>query len=543
MHLLRISIALGISLISMSIIIAQNGPPRVRIKKDEGPPAIPILYRPGDSVQHAYLNIKPLVDQLQSHETLSDWRYLSLYNIPESKRVNTIKTLNFVINSLSRARNMSGVLVVANTRNTLVKINMANYRFFDSKLNKQVGWHPQKSWDVIAQNDPYFYATVVESETVITKNHNVQYGERLVHIGNGVYRKERYPLTNKNFNTATKTRIVKNKDVWCDPAAMSYLRQYLCTDYPIMRADYFIANATLPPHYYNFLEFGGKTEDFFDAIFLDINVVKRAKLDIKGIVVRSGSLLPNVIPVANFQRTLTRNNAPYGYMWQTRDVSKVSDTNDYLRRLVDDDFEASEYIASGRNGLQWYFLSNSDNVRQDEAPTTIAIDRTNDDKRVRNGRSCITCHPRGINEFVPLPQELVKHRIDIISPATKFGYERAIHLKETYIDNTSEIVSKDNAFYNAAVQACTGWTAEENTRFYSTAYSTYADTNIDLEMAQFELGVPIKYLPQILANAQNDPYLLGLSRGQKLFSVPRVHWERSFQEAMIRSTQYAGVRR
>jgi hypothetical protein len=207
---------------------------------------------------------------------------------------------------------------------------------------------------------------------------------------------------------------------------------------------------------------------------------------------------------------------------------------------VNERFDATELIATGRNGLQFYFLAQGNagkqpRRRQDEAPIAIAVDNTNLDRRVRNGRSCITCHSDGIRPFKPLPQQMIVDLIDIVSPSEK----RARELRELYVTNVSDFIEADQLVYSKAVKAATktawsdGLSIEANASRYGRYYNQYAEDRVTPQTAAQECGVPVKALLPILAYAQNDPHLLGLSKDRPLFTVRREHWEKSFQQAML----------
>lgn len=536
----------------------QEGPPAVKRPRtgSGGPPAVPVKYLTSDhSVIAAAQDIATV-----NEKSRCNMRYLSLYNIPVEDRVKYVQTLNFLINSLSRARLIKHVYVVPGTENSLLRLDMTDYQFYDEDKDKYIGWDP-KVWDQLGEKDVYFSSVKIkiDQEFVtekIRKTRQVPTGKK-VYVANGYggyYVKdevitESYDEEITKPTGKTKETCIRDVAPWVNAKAYADLQTATQSKYPIMRGDFFNSLASLPPFYYDFLGFGNKVDDFLAAVVLSKDDIRRAQLEIKGVVVRSGAGMEGkVIPVSGNNRFISRTQGPYGYVWRTKDVKTVDDENDYLRRLKDNKFDASEWIAVGRNGLQWYFLSNNKDERQDEAPIDIVKDNTNEDRRVRNGRSCITCHLRGINEFHPLPQKMVSHAIDVVSPDPK----AAKKLREQFIGNLHEFYDDDNKIYAKSITACTtvyvggekyNIDTERNANQFGALYNAYSETPIDLQRAAFECGVPVKDLMVILAGARNDPYLLGLSRNEPLFAVPRVHWERSYQQAMLLVLEARGAKK
>lgn len=520
--------------------LADIGPPVVRQRGRSGaPPAPSELLTHDQSVTSAAADIAklPRDGQLQS-------RYLSLYNLTYQERLRCIMGLSFLCYSLSRSRTIdgAGVTIVPDTDLSLVRLNTVNFQFHDDN-NKSVGWNP-KTWDKLGELDVYFSSVKikVEQEVVvdrIPKRKLVPTNPpRYTTSGELLYEyKDVYDEVKKEGQP--KQSRVRDMPDYVNPVAFAALQNATQSQYPILRADFFLYHAALPPFYYDFLEFGDKVEDFYKALFADEKELSKAQLDIKGIVVRSGAGMEGkVIPVSELNRFLARQPSLYGYIWRSKDVAKADKLNNFLRKLSDDEFDASEWIATARNGLQWYFLSNRQNARQDEAPIAIVRDNTNTDRRVRNGRSCITCHVRGLNEFMPLPQEMVKQNIDIVSPDPI----KAKKLREAFITNVDEFVEQDNKIYAAAVRKATTFRidgeihyldSEENANNFGFFHSRFIDTPVTIQIASREVGMPVKDLMAVLAGAKNDPFLLNLSRNDPRLAVPRVYWEESYQQAMI----------
>lgn len=508
------------SLLIAALLVAQ--PPRIKTPA----PAAGRLLDPSSSVTWAARDAQG--------PDAAYWRYLSLYNVAAGDRLKYVQTLGFLLNSLSRSNTMYMPFVVPDTDNSLLRIDIRNYRFEDAD-GKEHGWS-EKAWDDLAKGDPYFAAKLVTTEQaydVVSEEQWVPTGR--YSGGQPILRQE---IVQKKVQRQAKQAVISALAPWLEPQAAAALTIATGTAYPIVRGDLFIARASLSPHYEAFLELGNDVDSFLKVLQVDEALIRKVKLGMRGVVVKSGiGLEGKVIPVSDRNRSLERNPTFFGYLWRTKDVKETLDVNDYLRILNDDAFDASEWIATGRNGLQLYFLSNNQGKTQAEAPIEIVRDNTNVDRRVRNGRSCITCHLRGINEFKAMPQELVKHSIDIVSP----DFRKAKFLRETYVNDIDKYVEADQAIYEKAVVAATtvkigdeaqSLKADENANQFGSLYNRYAEAVVTLDVAAFECGVPAKDLAPIFRRAANDPYLLGLSKNLPLFAVPRAYWERSFPQAM-----------
>jgi hypothetical protein len=529
------------SLIAASLVgsaLAQQGPPPVRKGRPvgKGPPTAIVNYLvPNSSALAAALDIDTVPPKYWPYT-----RYLSLYNIPEADRPKLIQTLSFMINSVSRARLIKPVTIVPGSENSLVRICLCDYQFYDEVKKKTFGWDP-KIYDKLGDTDPYFHADLLKTVTKVVERRVIR--QRYVHYGNDYYGKPLYRVEDYwdvVQEAQPKDVPVRGYPPWCDAAAMGKLIKLTQSTSPILRADHFLVQISLPPFYYELLDVGNKLDDFFDVFFVDLKQIERAKLEVKGVVVKSGAGVDGIIPVARNQRTLTRYQTLIGYLWQSRDTKTSVDNRDYLRILADEKFDATELIGTGRNGLQLYFLAKGNAAdkpgeRQDEAPIEIVVDNTNHDRRVRSGRSCVTCHSDGIRQFKPLPQEMVKNLIDVVSP----DYKKAQYLRDTYVTNVIDFIMEDRKIYARAVKAATrtpwseGLSTAANADQFGHFYNQYYEAFITPEMAAFECGMSSKDLLPLLGAAQNDPHLLGLSKGDPLLTVRRDNWEKSFQQAMI----------
>ena len=175
------------------------------------------------------------------------------------------------------------------------------------------------------------------------------------------------------------------------------------TRLPYLRGDWFAFETSKPPRYYDILNLPWTERD----LELTSNLVrKRLGIDVSfnidsGQVARAGF---QVSGVSTNNRLIERHSSPFGAYWKSYDFKK--DQGDGSRVLFSSplgpnevsgfDHDGGEIIFNLPNGLQAYFLSDSNGRRLDKGPTDIVQDNTRDDRVVHNGISCMSCHADGM---------------------------------------------------------------------------------------------------------------------------------------------------
>jgi uncharacterized protein (TIGR03000 family) len=492
---------------------------------------VEIVYTPDSSVQFALADLAGIPEDAQPHI-----RYLALYHVPRQERQPLAQTVSFVVNSLSTRKKIQIPFFAAGGDMTVIRINLRDYDI------------DPKDWDDVArkgsgptpQPEPYFHAfaeQVVpgqEAEREVKKTRKVQktrkvwrYDQRYggqIQVEEAYEAEEEYTVKEKVPGQPSKGKVLKDAP-WLNPAAVARLKELTRSEFPVSRADWWVANAIIPPAYYRLLRLGDKDGDFEKLVGADEKVAARVRGQDKGVVLQS--------TVARHNRTLTRSFAGTGgYYWVSHDSLSSVDERQYAINLLNEKFDATEVIASLPNKLQAYFLTDGQGKRLDFANPDIAVDNTAVDRIVRNGRSCMVCHVDGIR---PIHDEVRKitemlrdaDRVRLLVPDYK-DYER---ISDLFSSNLDEQVILDQNLYGRAVGLATGLTPAKNAAQLSRFYDLYVETLLTKEAAASECGLTLDEFDR-LVKLSNDNVVLGLTR-QPIRPVRRDQWERSYQEFML----------
>lgn len=501
--------------IAPAFILAQDNLPKQAVAVK--------LYTPDSSVRFAAADIATL-----SAEEAKYTRYLSLYNIPPERRKEYGQTISFVVNSLSTRRRVYIPIFVGGTDETLIRINIENYEW-DMQAWENLG---KKGSGIRPTAEPYFHALIEKINALtkserrtITKKNKVETGY-VNQQGQKLYREVE---VQEEIDVEVEGDPVKNKVLaaapWVDPGAIAALIKATYSETPIMRADWFIVNATLPPAYFEFLRLGDDIKDFENLIFTDQKLAEKARSQFKAVVVTS--------IVARNNRTLLRSPTfTNGYYWQSHDSLSSIDDRQYVQNILKEKFDATEDIGTLPNGLQAYFLTDSKGKRLDFANPDIAIDNTAQDRMVRTGRSCMICHSEGIkqidDEIRTLTKKLQNKEAIKLLITNKADAYRIDDLFGTDLDKQ---IVKDQNIFAEAVAETTGLQPIVNGKQYANIYDWYAEHLLTREDVIREVGLPPALLEKYV-RLSNDNVILGLIK-EPIRPIRRDQWERSFQGFMI----------
>ncbi|MBI1925309.1 hypothetical protein HYR99_13790, partial [Candidatus Poribacteria bacterium] len=224
------------------------------------------------------------------------------------------------------------------------------------------------------------------------------------------------------------------------------LCQYTACELPFLRADWFIARASLPPLYHEILELPTTDRDLEEK--LDIDVIRNLRDSPGRRVWRAGF---NNSGVSRNNRVVERHRSPYGAYWRSYNFSANVEKQNIFQHPLDFEQAGGEIIFNLPNGLQAYYLVNAKGDRLDEAPIGIVFNReATNDPVVRNGLTCMSCHTEGIKAFKDQVRATVEGTVN-----PPYDRPRALRL---YVpsEGMSQLVEKDKGRFADAVKATGG---------------------------------------------------------------------------------------
>jgi hypothetical protein len=483
------------------------------------------LYTHNHAVLHAADDMAALVASGKTKEERHYYRYLSLHNIPRDFREDYYNCISFILNSVSRKRAIVRP-AFGGPENILVRVNLFDY-----------GIDPE-AWDNLGQKDPYFHQIVVQTDVITKQVQVLEWHKTGRYYQNGEPEWAQY-YVNKSVVENTVPVRKQMGAAWCDPTAAMYLNTETGTAYPILRADWFIVNVTLDPHYSEFLGI----KSFDDIKKLALFDERADDMEIRATVVTSGSggMCPRV---ARNNRILARRPTVRGYWWETFDYTQSIGEKNVIHNFLNKKRDAGEFIFTLPNGLQGYALTNNKFELQKEAPNNIAVDSMAYDAVVKNGRSCIWCHAEGINKFKSQFQLQVGAKPDQADlgifdedPKKALTIQRQI-LEVFALPNFDDIIRTDNSLYAKAVFLANGLEATENAALFKRIWDGYQEELIEMKHIVFEVGLheeDVKALLALRFNAKSNGVLI-----QALLKPPiairRDQWEENFFELALLST-------
>ena len=180
------------------------------------------------------------------------------------------------------------------------------------------------------------------------------------------------------------------------------------TNLPVMRVDWFMANAAEPENYNRLMKLPTQIKDLEDDFKISVarNIEERR---IKRAGFNKGSS-----GVSDHNRMIERHDIATGYYWKSYDFAgdagkqvlekyphgpkELEPLDGHLEAFQHD---GGEMIFSLPNGLQGYYLSNAKGEQILEGPTTIVTHRKRPNGArhgvtIVNARSCFDCHANGI---------------------------------------------------------------------------------------------------------------------------------------------------
>ncbi len=289
---------------------------------------------------------------------------------------------------------------------------------------------------------------------------------------------------------------------------------------PLLRADWFVANATRPPFYHDFLQL--PTTDRALERLLQIDVPGNLEEET---ALRAGF---NGSGVARANRLIERHDAVHGAYWRSYDFSDNTGRQNLFQyplgpaSLGSAAFQhaGGEIIFHLPNGLQGYMLVKGDGARIDRAPAEIVNDPKRPDHIVENGVSCMGCHVQGI---IPKDDQVRAH---VEKNRRAFTAEQREAILGLYVpaDRLRAAVKEDNERFAVALKRLQIPAGEPEP--VAAAVQRYEEV-FDLTRAADETGTSGEILARVIRKTEELSRTLGplLARGG---TVQRQVFEESY---------------
>ena len=287
---------------------------------------------------------------------------------------------------------------------------------------------------------------------------------------------------------------------------------------PFVRADWFIATASLPPVYYEILDLP-KTDGELE-VELEINVAANIE-NAPGIRVwRAGF---NESGVSRNNRVVERHESRYGAYWKSYDFAGNTGQQNIFNHPLNFTHGGGEIIFNLPNGLQAYYLYSAAGERLNAAPINIVSNPGARDPVIRNGLSCMGCHTEGMKTF----EDQVRSVIAQI-PNPSYDKAQALRLYAEKSDMDS-LLREDIDRYKQAIATAGGVFGGSEPiqqlvrQFESPLDAAHAAAEIGLEAASF-----LKKIRENSRLQNSGLMILGVENG----SIKRDAWESQFEEVV-----------
>ena len=223
------------------------------------------------------------------------------------------------------------------------------------------------------------------------------------------------------------------------------LQTEMKADIPAIHADWFVAQASLPPLYHDLLSLPLTDRELETRLEVD---VIRNLTNAPGVRVwRAGT---NNSGVSNNNRVIERHTSRYGAYWKSYDFAGSVGTQNIFTHPLSFTPDGGEVIFNLPNGLQAYYVTNASGFRLDDAPINIVSNPAASDPTVRNGLSCFGCHTEGMKTFEDEVRSVIES-----NTAPAYDKEQALRL---YVQQAEldALLQGDIDRYRGALEATGG---------------------------------------------------------------------------------------
>ncbi len=226
---------------------------------------------------------------------------------------------------------------------------------------------------------------------------------------------------------------------------LTQLREETQSKEPFLKADWFLATASLPPLYHDILRLPDTDRALEQQ--LNINVARNIQQS-PGIRVSRAGIVDSGVSKNN--RVVERHTSQYGAYWKSYDFAGSVGTQNIRTHPLSFKHDGGEIVFNLPNGLQAYYISDDKGNRIDKAPTDIVSNPAASDPAVRNGLSCIGCHTKGMKTF----EDVMRTTIEL-TENPNYDKTQALRL---YVgqNKMDKLLEQDTEKYRQALVQATG---------------------------------------------------------------------------------------
>ncbi len=308
-------------------------------------------------------------------------------------------------------------------------------------------------------------------------------------------------------------------------SANDVIKSFSGAEIPYIRADWFVANASIPPLYQNILYLPNTIGELEKLLGVDVN----RNLQEERNVIRAG--LRNS-GVSQNNRIVERHSSLYGAYWRSYDFKTSLDNQNIFSSPLTLTASGGEAIFNLPNGMQAYFLADNQGRRLDNAPIEIVSDRTSpQDPVIHNGRSCMSCHFAGMKYFRDDMRSTLEAELTSASRNTNryFLLEKALAIYPSQ-DETDKLIEQDQERFRQAIEKAGGKLSQNVQSEPINALAQRFEAELSLPIAASEAGLDKE---EFLARVRTSSRLSSLGYSQLLVAdggFKRDGWEKYFSD-------------
>jgi mono/diheme cytochrome c family protein len=216
---------------------------------------------------------------------------------------------------------------------------------------------------------------------------------------------------------------------------------------PYIRADWFVATASVPPLYHNILNLPNTITELERVLGVDVARNLREERNMVRAGMRNSGVSQN-------NRIVERHSSAHGAYWRSYDFKSSLDGQNIFSAPLTLTSSGGEAIFNLPNGMQAYFLADNHGKRLDIAPIEIVSDRTSpEDPVIRNGRSCMSCHFAGMKYFRDDMRPTLEAELNSASRNNNryFLVEKALAIYPTQ-DQMDKLLEQDQERFRQAIE-------------------------------------------------------------------------------------------